>query len=161
MKAINAALLVLVAMSAPSVLAEIVITPAAPTTAHTITIRAGANLTREARVESAAIVRTGEYSFSVQLAVAMRCDVPPGAPRFIGSEFNVGPLPAGTYAITVHTTFADVAPPGSCGPIPPITETASFEVAGAPIPLLDYTGLLLLIVSIGTVAVLMLEVRGR
>lgn len=160
MKMTKPVLLLLLLTAVPSALADITITPAAPTTVTAISIRVGVTLEREAWVQSSSIRRTGEYSFSIQQTIAMRCGVPPVAPRFVGSEFNVGPLAPGTYAVTASTLLVDGGAFGSCGTPPPINETSVFQVVRAEIPLLDTTGVLLLVVSIAVGGVTMLRLGG-
>ena len=151
-------LLLLVMTSTPAVLADIRVTPVTPTSAQPVMIQVGLTIGRVAQVESGSIQRTGENSFLIRQTIHWRCDVPAGAPRFVGSEFTLEPLAPGTYTVSAQIILPAIQ--GGCGPVPPIIESAVFVVTAPAVPTLDIKRLLLLAVSIAVAALLILKVRS-
>ncbi len=129
------------------------VTPPAPTSTDTIAIRVENAFGAEASVASASIMQVGT-SFVIQQNVNFICSLPSNP--IVASEFQVGPLAAGSYTVTVNISFADPL----CRPRSPITQTAAFTVGpGAEVPALDGPGLLLLGVVLAATGLLVLRVR--
>ena len=131
----------------------IAISPASPTTGDTITIRLENTFGAEARATSATITQSGN-SFTIQQNVEISCTLPSNP--VVASQFQVGPLPPGTYNVTANIIFTGL-PPMPCSPAP-VTQNTSFSVTpGSNIPAMGPLGLLLLGAVLAAVALLMLR----
>lgn len=121
--------------------AAISVTPVTPTTGDRITIRVSNSFGAQARATSANITQTAN-TFTIQQNVEIACLLP--NPLVVTSQFEVGPLPTGTYDVLADITFTSVDPL-PCFPAP-VTQTSSFTVA-APIPALNTP----VLIGLGTV----------
>ena len=148
---LNALVLVVVLFSSSVALSAITITPGPPKSTDVITIRVETPFPSAAEVTSASIVQAGN-TFTIQQNARAYCTLP--ASSLLISEFQVGPLPAGTYDVIATTVFELTTPP-PCLPAP-ITQTASFAVAPV-VPALDLGGLFLLAVALAATAVVALR----
>lgn len=120
--------------------AAVRITPATPTTGDRVTIRVENSFGSEARATSASITQTGN-TFVIQQNVELACLLP--SSPIVASEFQVGPLPPGTYIVAANIVFTSVDPIPCTRP--PVAQAASFTVTpGADIPAISPIGLLLL-----------------
>lgn len=137
-----------------SAFGAITISPGSPTMGGTITIRVENSFGAEARATSATITQSGN-TFTIQQNVEISCILPSNP--VVSSQFQVGPLPPGTYDVTANIIFTGL-PPMPCSPAP-VTQTASFRVTpGANIPTISPIGLLLL--GAGLAAVALAVLRG-
>jgi hypothetical protein len=139
--------------STNSARAAVIVTPATPTAADSVTIRLQNSFGSEARATSATITQSGN-AFTIEQNVELACLLP--SSPIVASEFQVGPLAPGSYSVTANITFTSV------DPIPciraPITQTGSFSVApSAAIPTLRTLGLVLLGFVLAGTALLMLR----
>jgi hypothetical protein len=130
--------------------AAVTVTPASPTSADVITIRLATEFSSDGRVTSATISRVGN-TFVIQQNVGVSCMNPNGFTAI--SEFQVGPLPPGTYDVT-----ASIVPSVLCSP-PALIHEATFTVAAANIPTLSDGWLLLLFVTLAAVAAAVIAPR--
>lgn len=138
--------------------ASMSIEPAAPTAAAAVTIRIEDEFRWRARVTSATIVRTGEFSFLAELNILVNCEVLEATP--VSAVLTVGPLPTGDYSVDVLTRF-QTEPAPVCGILPPFTRTASFHVSPIAVPAADHLGLFLLALGIAIAATSVLELTAR
>jgi len=152
---IRAVVLALVASSSSVVFADIVIVPAAPTSADTVTIRVEDIYSSGAHVTSASITQVGN-AFVVQQDVVVDCIPPPPPPAaasvipWVGSQFQVGALPAGAYTVTAHINVT--------GCSISFTETSGFVVIPA-VPVLGWRALVFLAAALAVTALGALGVR--
>lgn len=131
--------------------AAISVTPLTPTTVDRITIRVSNSFGAQARATSATITQTAS-TFTINQNVEIACLLP--NPLVVTSQFEVGPLPPGTYHVIADITFTSVDPL-PCFPAP-VTQTSSFTVA-APIPALDTPILFVLGTMLAAVALAALK----
>lgn len=156
MKVLGAAfLMVVAAASVTPLLADVTITPAAADTNDVIAIRLANQFGAEARVLGASVRQSGT-TFHIDQHVLFACFAPSNPT--VASEFQVGPLPPGTYVVVANIVF-DPAP-SQCAR-PPVVQTATFAITGPSIPTLDMNGLLLVAVSIAIAAVIVLKTRSN
>ncbi len=127
-------------------MAAISITPAAPASSDVVTITVTTNDGQHQELSGDSIVQNGN-TFVVQQSVRTVCLLPGSR---VTSQFQVGPLPPGSYDIVATTIFEGIGV--GCSP-PPFTQATSFAVAAAPgAPSLDWRGLFLLAAAVTAVA---------
>jgi hypothetical protein len=127
--------------------AVVTISPANPSTSDLITIRVENRYNSEASVTSASINQTGN-SFTIEQNVLLSCLLP-NSPTLV-SEFEVGPLNPGTYAVTAHINMN-----AQCT-IVTSPQTVTFVVVES-IPTLNSYLLIMLAGVFGVVAVLSMK----
>lgn len=127
----------------------ITVTPAAPLSGQAITIRVANSFGAHATLESATISRSGN-TFSIVQNVNLACTLPLNP--LVASEFQLGPLPAGTYNVVAQINFVDVDP-ADCA-APPVTQAATFDVTYNAIPFLDPSMLCVFAVVLGVAGAL-------
>lgn len=133
-------LVVLAAAWCATAFGAVTVTPATPTSINTVTLRVENTFGAQANVTSASITQIGN-AFIINQSVVIACALPSNPP--VVSQFQVGPLAAGSYTVTAHITFTNVLPGPTCGA--PITQTVSFDVhPAAEVPALGETALVML-----------------
>jgi hypothetical protein len=137
---------------------EITVAPAAPAPGEVFTIHLRNAFGSDGQVTSASIMQSGN-TFTIQENVEIVCIPQPPPPpsallnsAFFGSDFQVGPLPAGIYNVdaTVNVT--------TCGRVP-FTEHATVLVVN-PIPALGKGGLAILASAVALIGMTLLKTRG-
>ncbi len=133
--------------------AAILVNPPAPTTGNAVTIRVENTFGAQAQVTSATITQSGNI-FVIQQNVEIACTLPSNP--VVASEFQVGPLAAGAYAVTANITFTGIGPL-PCSPAP-VTQTSTFNViSSSEIPAISGVGLLLLAATLTGIALIVLK----